>query len=46
MPQVTTGATLLRADVRFPEVHELPRSKGSGRAAVPAALFGTGRLWP
>lgn len=28
MPQVTTGATLLRADIRFPEVHELPRGEG------------------
>jgi hypothetical protein len=25
MPQVTSGATLLRVDDRFPEVHELPR---------------------
>ncbi len=32
MPQVTTGATLLSADVRFPEVHELPRDEGTFRA--------------
>ena len=28
MPQVTTGATLLSADIPFPEVHELPREEG------------------
>ena len=32
MPQVTTGATLLSVDVRFPEVHELPRDEGTFRA--------------
>ncbi len=29
MSQVTTGATLLSADIRFPEVHELPRDEGT-----------------
>jgi hypothetical protein len=33
MSQVTTGATLLSADVRFPEVHELPREEGAFRHA-------------
>ncbi len=32
MAQVTTGATLLSVDVRFPEVHELPRDEGPFRA--------------
>lgn len=31
MSQVTTGATLLSADVHFPEVHELPRDEGAFR---------------
>ena len=32
MSQVTTGATLLSADIRFPEVHGLPRDEGPFRA--------------
>ena len=43
MSQVTTGATLLSADIRFPEVHELPRGERFQDRSAAIGLFWAGQ---